>query len=61
MKAGWNWLHNSPKWHYFDENGRSLCGRYMTLGSNEDADPRDVESKDNCKACFKKRQAVSHG
>ena len=33
-KEGWTFLFNSPKWHYFRE-GRSLCGRFLLLGSPE--------------------------
>lgn len=54
MKPGWNWLSNSRVWHYFDSDGRSLCGRYMVF-SNEDAKSEDIESPDNCKKCYEKR------
>jgi hypothetical protein len=55
LKAGWNWLTNSKKWHYFGENGRSLCGRYMVF-VNDDAEADDTESPDNCAECWKRRQ-----
>lgn len=54
-KAGWNWLRNSRKWHWFAEDGRSLCGRYMLL-NNEDCDPEDTKSTDNCSECWKRRE-----
>jgi len=58
-KAGWNWLFNSRKWHFFDEDGRSLCGRFMTLGSNADAETIDrFGSTDNCGRCERKRRDI---
>ena len=58
MKAGWNYLHNSPKWHYFDADGRSLCNRFMVF-VNDDADTEErLTSPDNCKACVAKRQRM---
>lgn len=45
---GWNWLHNSRKWHYFAD-GRSLCGKWMTLGTNADAEQGGDASSDNCR------------
>ena len=32
-KEGWTWLINSRKDHYF-RDGKSLCGKWMVLGSN---------------------------
>lgn len=55
MKEGWNWLRNSKKWHYFGEDGHSLCGRFMVF-SNSDAKTGNDNSPDNCKACIKKLQ-----
>lgn len=53
-KAGWNYLDNATKWHYFKEDGRSLCGRWMILGNNEDALPKRKQSKTNCVMCERK-------
>src|SRR3990167_5269089 len=39
-KAGWNWLMNATKWHYFKEDGRSLCGRWY-LPNNDEAQTED--------------------
>lgn len=52
---GWNWLSNTPKWHYFVE-GRSLCGKWLGLGLGKtcDDDPKTDDSPDNCTACHKK-------
>jgi len=56
-KNGWNYLTNSPKWHYF-AGGRSLCGKFLLFGSNSDAEENDkLDSSDNCKACVAKRKA----
>jgi hypothetical protein len=49
---GWNWLVNTPKWHYF-RGGISLCGSWMGLGLKEYEQGGD-DSPDNCKACQKK-------
>lgn len=58
LKEGWVTLSNSPKFHYVVE-GKSLCNRWMYLGSDFSADD-GVENKDDCKACrkaFLKRQS----
>lgn len=50
---GWKYLVNSPKWHFFNNDNKSLCGRWATF-SNEDFEYGNDESKDNCKSCIKK-------
>ena len=52
LKEGWTYLWNSPKWHYF-RDGKSLCGRWMCLGSEFEAG--NETSPDNCVTCMKKR------
>ena len=54
-EKGWNWLSNTPKWHYFLD-GRSLCGKWLGLGLGKtcDDDPKTDNSPDNCAACRKK-------
>ena len=48
-EEGWKWLFNARKEHYF-KNGRSLCGKYMTLGNGG-----TYKTTNNpCKACLKK-------
>ncbi len=49
---GWNYLINSPKWHFFKADGRSLCGRWLTFARDHHASGDD--SPDNCAACKKK-------
>ena len=57
MKVGWNWLTNSKKWHYFQSDGRALCGRYMVF-RNDDANEEDISSSDNCAECWRRRQKI---
>ncbi len=53
-RQGWNYLTNSPKWHYFVD-GQSMCGRWLGLGLNDcNDDPKTDNSPDNCAACKKK-------
>lgn len=53
-KQGWNYMVNSPKWHYFIE-GRSLCDRWLGLGlSGFDDDPLSDNHPSNCAVCAKK-------
>ena len=55
QKEGWNWLINSPKWHYF-RDGRSLCGRWMSF-TKDGFDTEDkLDHPDNCKECNKRRK-----
>jgi hypothetical protein len=46
----------SRKWHYFREEGRSLCGNYALLVKTPEANPEQGkdDSPDNCSACRKK-------
>ena len=50
---GWGWLWNAKKWHYFAEDGRSLCGKWFRFGVNG-LDPADVRSEQNCTGCQRK-------
>ena len=52
-KEGWNWLWNARKEHYF-RNGRSLCGRWLCLGS--DLLPDEPVNSKLCRTCQRKRQ-----
>lgn len=51
-REGWTWLWNAPKEHYFRE-GRSLCGRWLCLGSDLYPHPSEVRGK-VCSTCLKK-------
>ena len=51
-EQGWGWLSNSPKWHWFTKDGRSLCGKWFTF--QKDFDPGMDNSPDNCRGCKKK-------
>lgn len=49
---GWTFVIGSLKWHYFRNEKKSLCRKWLILG----LDPDRLEdtfhgSKDNCKAC----------
>ncbi len=55
-QEGWTWLVNSRKWHYF-RNSRSLCGKFMLLGSMLDELVQgNNNSPDNCLICRRKRE-----
>ena len=30
MLQGWNKTVLNPEWHWFDDKGRSLCGKYLS-------------------------------
>jgi len=49
---GWTWLTNSTKWHYFNRDNKSMCGKFMLLRLPELEDGNN-DSPDNCKACRK--------
>lgn len=53
VKHGWVYIDGSRKWHYVGTDGRSLCQKWMYLGSVEPEQGND-DSKDNCLACRKK-------
>jgi hypothetical protein len=50
-EEGWTYLYNSPKWHYFEKDGRSLCKRWMTF--TKEFEIGNDDSADNCAACKK--------
>jgi hypothetical protein len=49
---------NAKQFHVFDDDNRSLCGRWVILSPNKDdcVDTKGNESvhNDDCKSCFKK-------
>lgn len=47
-KEGWNWLENSTREHYFLENGKSMCRKWLNLGSTRTATPT---TKPACADC----------
>ena len=56
MHEGWGWPGNAKKAHYF-VGSRSLCGKWLYLGSLEQGND---DSPDNCAVCkrkLKKRRA----
>lgn len=56
-KEGWGQCHNTPKWHYFDKEGRSLCKRFMLFGKGHLEQGND-DSPDNCAACQRKLEKL---
>jgi hypothetical protein len=55
--TGWWWPLNSKKAHYIGADGRSLCGRWLHLGSTAVLEDHSHHSKDNCAECKKRRWA----
>ena len=56
ITEGWGWPGISKKAHWFTEDGRSLCGKWMYMGSLETGNDA---SADNCAEC-KRRLAKRH-
>ena len=50
---GWKRLIGAVKWHFFDHNGLSLCGRWQSV-TLEGADYGCNVHPDNCKVCSEK-------
>lgn len=50
MEKGWARPQYALKWHYFDEDGKSLCGHQFFTGPTEQ---RDDNSPQNCKGCLR--------
>ena len=57
-KEGWTWIFGSTKWHYI-VNSRSLCQKWLLLGSPELVQGLD-NSPDNCAECKKKLEKMRH-
>jgi hypothetical protein len=49
--AGWGWVARSPRWHYFTDALRSLCGRFQLRDATQKLTQGNDESPDNCAAC----------
>jgi hypothetical protein len=50
---GWVFIYGARLWHYIDEDGRSLCRRWLYLG-NSVPEQSNNYSPDNCGTCRKK-------
>lgn len=50
IATGWKWFINSSKAHYIGLDGRSLCGKWLSL-SNAGIETGNDDSPDNCRAC----------
>lgn len=60
--SGWGWPLNSRKAHYFQDDARSLCGRWWFTGGLDADNGKD--SPDDCLSCRRKlakiRQKPEH-
>ena len=54
-RTGWGPAANSRKWHYYGQDGMSLCRKYAWLGPSDSLDDSNHESSDNCAACRRKK------
>ena len=54
ITAGWRKLLNVRKAHWFDEAGRSLCGRWLFLGNMGPVDEKLTMTPDSCRGCARK-------
>lgn len=55
--SGWVFISGASKWHYVGDDSKSLCGRWMYLGSTAPEQGND-DSKDNCATCRNKLLAA---
>lgn len=58
---GWGNLDNVRNAHYFDADGKSLCGRWFTFGNPRWESNQELGSEPTsgtCKACWKKRAKI---
>jgi hypothetical protein len=54
---GWTWHQGGRKWHYY-RGHKALCGGMMMLvHPSEGYELGNTDSKDNCAACRRKKQA----
>ena len=55
---GWAAVFNvSRKWHYFKDDRRSLCGKFLSLGSS--FEKGNEGSRDNCAECRRRLAAIA--
>ena len=57
---GWGYIIGSRKWHYFGQDGRSLCGKWLKWTDTGLTQGNDL-SPDNCVACRRKVLKIKHG
>lgn len=57
LASGWAMPGASKKFHYFRGAG-SLCGKWLYMGPrDESTKPETTARADDCKECFRRRQA----
>src|SRR3569623_479624 len=58
LKEGWAFIANARKFHYVGTDGRSLCGKWLFLGTLIADDQKASKSKDDCVTCRKRRNKI---
>lgn len=60
--SGWGYIVSlqggSTKAHFFNEDGRSLCGGWLSLGDPRwliDQQPKERDKHVHCKSCWEKQ------
>lgn len=48
------------KFHYFGEDGRSLCGKWGNLGGISLEDGKDEHPSNCCKECLRRKSASEY-
>lgn len=52
LKQGWHRPQNSRKWHYYNPDGRSLCGKWVLFGGIIRQENQALKtSDDDCGKC----------
>ena len=52
ITGGWAQIYEGRKWHFFGENGRSLCGKWSILPFKlEELNQNGGESEQDCLMC----------
>ena len=56
MSQGWARPERSRKWHYFHQDIRSLCMKWMFFGGGHEKG--NDTSPDNCKECRRRKEKI---
>lgn len=57
-KEGWAWPSNARKAHYYGNDSRSLCGKWLLFpGMQGQPEQGNDDSPDNCAGCRKALKA----
>jgi hypothetical protein len=56
----WAWPSNSRKAHYFDDDGRSLCGNWAFFGTqNMSQRMGEKPGREDCISCWRKAKSLA--